>query len=132
MSISEKLGSEGIQYFNFLPDEMTLKIISYLPYDEIKDTIPLVCKDWKRLSEDDSLWEERVQYLISKFGKIEAQNQCRMHFNKKGEYCELSGGIIKKYQVSIAKKIKKLEEMQNQLDRLAGTNKTAIKACTII
>jgi hypothetical protein len=42
---------------NELPGEILLKILSYLGPDDLVNIIPKVCKRWKRLSTDVTLWK---------------------------------------------------------------------------
>ncbi len=50
-----------------LPEELLIKIFSYLPQNEIGRTLPLVCWSWKEISEDSRLWKTSYFSRLPKF-----------------------------------------------------------------
>jgi hypothetical protein len=48
--------------FDELPDKILLKIFSYLSIENITLCVRNVCSRWRRLSEDDTIWEESFYY----------------------------------------------------------------------
>ncbi|KAL6068286.1 SCF ubiquitin ligase complex subunit cdc4 [Balamuthia mandrillaris] len=58
-NVSTKINSSG--YFSLLPDELLLKVLSFLNERELS-VVTLVNRQWKRLSEDESLWR-RLYFL---------------------------------------------------------------------
>lgn len=49
--------------FSLLPEELSIQIFSHLSLGDLCN-IPLVCKDWKRISEDDYLWSLNFSKLF--------------------------------------------------------------------
>lgn len=51
------VASQYQEYYSFLPDEITRLVFSFLPPIAWKANAELVCKQWKRLANESSLWE---------------------------------------------------------------------------
>lgn len=49
------------------PEELLIKIFSYLPQNEIGCHLPLVCYTWKEVSQDQSLWKNAYFSRLSPF-----------------------------------------------------------------
>jgi hypothetical protein len=47
-------------WFDELPNEMLLKIFSYLSMYDISLSVRNVCTRWRAVSEDDEIWKNRV------------------------------------------------------------------------
>jgi hypothetical protein len=45
-------------YIDCLPDELLLRVFSFIPFQEFVSSICFVCKHWGQLSLDGSLWKE--------------------------------------------------------------------------
>nr|XP_002119291.1 F-box only protein 15-like [Ciona intestinalis] len=60
-------------YFNKLPDELIVKVFQYA---DIKTLIKLtyVCSKWRRLSEDDLLWQQRYLRYTSKVKAVKLKD----------------------------------------------------------
>ncbi|GLH15367.1 Uncharacterized protein GBIM_19825 [Gryllus bimaculatus] len=43
-----------------LPDEVLVKVFSYLPAEDLAWEIPKVCKRWARVSEDSEVWRNKI------------------------------------------------------------------------
>ena len=76
-----------INYFEFyiVPQEMMINIFRFIPSDYLSTTIRLVCKSWKVLAEENTLWKQRV---LEWFPTIE-DNPCCDFFT---EFKKLASG----------------------------------------